>query len=108
MADFHHRLPDNVPGKFYVDDVCLDHGACEDCAPGLFKRNHDSGTYYVSKQPETAEELLQMREAIEGCPMEAIGDDGDRNDWSVATQHNQYAAAPPESPKSNRPWWKFW
>jgi len=31
----------------------------------------------VSKQPENDEELQQCQEAKEGCPVEAIGDDGD-------------------------------
>ena len=32
---------------------------------------------FVFKQPENAEELAQCREAMEGCPVEAIGEDGE-------------------------------
>jgi ferredoxin len=31
----------------------------------------------VTKQPTNEEELAQCTEALEGCPVEAIGNDGD-------------------------------
>jgi hypothetical protein len=36
----------------------------------------DGGYSYVYKQPENEEELELCVEAMEGCPVEAIGDDG--------------------------------
>ena len=77
MPDRQNKTPKNVPGKFYVDCNCLDHEMCRDIAPNNFARDADRGMFYVCKQPETSEELAQCREAIEACPMAAIGDDGD-------------------------------
>ena len=45
-------------------------------APANFKRNDDGGHSYVYKQPETPEEEGLCKEAMEGCPVEAIGNDG--------------------------------
>ena len=77
MANLQDRLPQNVPGRFYVDHQCLDHGWCQHCAPANFARSDESGCYYVCKQPETAEELAQCLRAQAECPMEAIGSDGE-------------------------------
>ena len=41
-----------------------------------FKRNEDGGYSYVFKQPESPEEEARCKEAKEGCPVEAIGDNG--------------------------------
>ena len=41
-----------------------------------FQRNEDGGHSYVSKQPETPEEEALCVSALEGCPVEAIGSDG--------------------------------
>jgi len=77
MADKSNRLPDNAPGKWYVDNTCIDCDACRQVAPNNFSRNDEAGYSYVSKQPETDEELQQCQEAKEACPVEAIGDDGE-------------------------------
>ncbi len=77
MADAANKYPENVPGKFYVDDQCIDCDLCRETAPGNFKRNDDGGHSYVYKQPETPEEETLCKEAMEGCPVEAIGNDGD-------------------------------
>ena len=45
-------------------------------APANFKRNDDGGHSYVYKQPESPEEEAVCKEAMEGCPVEAIGSDG--------------------------------
>ena len=77
MADKTAKYEDNAPGKFYVDSTCIDCDACRQTAPDNFDRNEDGGYSYVSKQPENDAELEACRDAIEGCPVEAIGDDGD-------------------------------
>ena len=79
MADKSARLPDNVAGKFYVDDTCIDCDACRAAAPDNFHRNEDAGYSYVSKQPENEEELQMCVDALESCPVECIGDDGDED-----------------------------
>jgi ferredoxin len=77
MADKSNRLPDNAPGKWYVDNTCIDCDACRQVAPNNFARNEEAGYSYVSKQPENEEEEKQCQEAMEGCPVESIGNDGD-------------------------------
>ena len=77
MADAAHKYPENVPGKFYVDDQCIDCDLCRETAPANFTRNDDGGHSYVHKQPENEEEERLSKEAMEGCPVEAIGLDGE-------------------------------
>ena len=77
MPDRNQRALKNVPGKFYVDNQCLFHAMCQHLAPSNFAYDEVNGTYYVCKQPETPEELAQCLEAVDACPMAAIGTDGD-------------------------------
>ena len=37
---------------------------------------HDGGYSYLYKQPDSPEEEAQCKEAMEGCPVEAIGNGG--------------------------------
>ena len=77
MADVANRYPQNVAGLFYVDDQCIDCDLCRETAPANFTRDNDGGHTYVLKQPETTEEEALCKEAMEGCPVEAIGNDGE-------------------------------
>ncbi len=77
MAVKENKYPQNVPGKFYVDDQCIDCDLCRDTAPNNFSRDEDNGYSFVSKQPENQEEEDQCKEALESCPVEAIGDNGE-------------------------------
>ncbi len=77
MADKNDKWKENVPGKFYVDSQCIDCDLCRETAPDFFVRQDDGGYTYVAKQPSTPEETAQCEEAKEGCPVEAIGDDGE-------------------------------
>ena len=76
MADTANKFPLNAEGAYYVDDQCIDCDLCRETAPTCFTRNDDGGYSYVYKQPENSEEEAQCKEAKEGCPVEAIGDDG--------------------------------
>ncbi|HPF36172.1 ferredoxin [bacterium] len=76
MADPSDKVESNVDGQFYVDSNCIDCDLCRQTAPDNFERNEDEGYSYVSKQPENEEEEELCREAMEECPVEAIGDDG--------------------------------
>src|SRR5256885_15011313 len=76
MADIANRYPENTPGKYYVDNQCIDCDLCRETAPDNFTRNDDGGYSYVFKQPATPEEEAQCKEAMEGCPVEAIGNNG--------------------------------
>ncbi len=76
MADIANKYSDNVPGKYYVDNQCIDCDLCRETAPNNFSRSDDGGYSFVHKQPIPDEEGL-CKEAKEGCPVEAIGDDGE-------------------------------
>ena len=76
MADVANRYPENTANKYYVDNQCIDCDLCRETAPDNFKRNEDGGYSYVYKQPESPEEEARCKEAKEGCPVEAIGDNG--------------------------------
>ena len=75
MATKTERWPDNAPGRYYVDDRCIDSKLCTAVAPANFVMSPD-GHAYVAKQPATPEEEAACREAMAGCPVAAIGDDG--------------------------------
>lgn len=76
MAEFANRYSENINGPFYVDDQCIDCDLCRETAPANFTRNDDGGHSYVFKQPENEAEVTLCKEAMEGCPVEAIGNDG--------------------------------
>lgn len=77
MADVINKYPENVPGRYYVDDQCIDCDGCRQTAPKNFTRDEESGHSYVSRQPQTAEEEAKCEQAMRECPVEAIGNDGD-------------------------------
>ncbi|HZW31599.1 MAG TPA: ferredoxin [Isosphaeraceae bacterium] len=76
MADLSLKVPENVPGRFYVDATCIDCDLCRETAPRNFQR-HDAGRRsYVARQPSGPEEHAACLAALEECPVEAIGQDG--------------------------------
>ena len=76
MAERTNKVGGNAAGRFYVDENCIHCGVCIEIEPRHFATNEDEGYAYVARQPEdeTAEALFH--EAIDECPVEAIGDDG--------------------------------
>jgi len=76
MADTANRYPENIAGAYYVHNQCIDCDLCRETAPASFKRNDDGGYSFVYKQPESPEEQKLAKEAMEGCPVEAIGSNG--------------------------------
>lgn len=77
MANKTDKWPNNIAGKFYVDEQCIDCDLCRETAPDFFKRDDDGGYSFVYKQPSTSSDLELCKEALEGCPVNAIGEDGD-------------------------------
>ncbi len=77
MAEIENKYPENIEGSIYVDDQCIDCDLCRETAPENFTRDDDEGYSYVYKQPTTPEQEALCQEAIEGCPVEAIGDNGE-------------------------------
>ncbi|GIW86861.1 MAG: hypothetical protein KatS3mg108_1185 [Isosphaeraceae bacterium] len=75
MADPDRRLPENVPGRFYVDQTCIDCELCRELAPGHFARHDPKRVSIVVRQPRTDEEIEACHAALAECPVEAIGDE---------------------------------
>ena len=75
MATLSERLPQNVPGRFYVDSTCIDCDMCRTTAPEFFRRDDETGFSYVYRQPVTPEEVAQAEDA-RNCPTDSIGNDG--------------------------------
>lgn len=78
MPDKSQKWEDSKEGKFYVDKSCIACDACVTTAPENFAMNDGDGHAFLSKQPESAEEEELCQQAMEGCPVEAIGSDGDK------------------------------
>jgi ferredoxin len=78
MADPNDRYSKNVPGPWYVDNTCIACGLCENIAPSIFRYSADDGQNYVHHQPKTLAELALARDAMESCPVDAIGNDGEK------------------------------
>lgn len=79
MAEYEDRYQENAAGRFYVDDLCIDCDQCRLNAPDFFTREDSGGYSYVYRQPSTAEDIRLCEEAVDGCPIEAIGNDGPEN-----------------------------
>jgi len=76
MADPRDRVAGSVSGRYYVDTQCIDCDVCRVTAPGNFQRNETLGFSFVSCQPGSPDEEAQCQEAMDCCPVEAIGEDG--------------------------------
>ena len=85
MPDKNDQCEDNIGGfsivagkkvSFYVDRECIICSVCEDSAPRNFRMSEEEDHDICYKQPETEQELEECYDAMENCPVEAIGDDG--------------------------------
>ena len=76
MADKSSKWEQNIDGKFYVDDQCIACDACVVEAPRFFEMNDEDGHAFVKAQPQNEKDLQDCMEALEACPVEAIGNDG--------------------------------
>jgi ferredoxin len=77
MADPTDKYDDNTKGKYYVDRQCILCSLCHELAPANFKESEEGDHDHVFKQPDNDEEEGVCKEAMEQCPVEAIGDDGE-------------------------------
>ena len=75
MANRQQKTPENVPGRYYVDDSCIDCGLCPETAPQFFKRFDEGGYTVVHSQPQTSGEVALAEKARDACPTESIGND---------------------------------
>ena len=55
MANVALRLPENVPGDFFVDSTCIDCDACRQIAPLTFAENRDVQLSFISPNPRRNE-----------------------------------------------------
>src|ERR1700740_821399 len=75
MANFKKRVPENVPGDFFVDSTCIDCDACRQMAPAVFGEAAD--TPFVKAQPGYSTHRRQALRALLACPTGSIGCLGD-------------------------------
>lgn len=71
MASLQQRLPQNVPGDFFVDSTCIDCDTCSQLAPQIFRDHGDQCSVYQQPQTATETELAMM--ALVACPTGSIG-----------------------------------
>jgi glyoxylase-like metal-dependent hydrolase (beta-lactamase superfamily II)/ferredoxin len=74
MADPQRRVPENAPGRFFVDASCIDCDQCRQVAPALFEATIDHS--FVARQPAGPDEELRAGMALLTCPVGAIGAEG--------------------------------
>jgi len=94
MADYRKRVPENVPGDFFVDTTCIDCDACRQLAPAIFGEAGD--TSYVRAQPVDEAERRAALHALLACPTGSIGNLGPgdlaaaRADFPLEVEHPVY------------------
>jgi glyoxylase-like metal-dependent hydrolase (beta-lactamase superfamily II)/ferredoxin len=71
MANPKKRVPENVPGDFFVDSTCIDCDACRQIAPSVFGEAAD--TSFVKAQPVSGTDRRQAVQALLSCPTGSIG-----------------------------------
>ena len=73
MADITQRYDDNIPGSFYVDMECIACDTCKGVSPKHFKLTEDYSHAIVFQQPTTQDDIQACIDAIDACPVDAIG-----------------------------------
>ena len=71
MANVALRLPENIPGDFFVDSTCIDCDACRQIAPETFAEDDEYSVVY--RQPRSPEETKRALMALVACPTASIG-----------------------------------
>ncbi|MGK5093988.1 ferredoxin [Deltaproteobacteria bacterium TL4] len=77
MADKARKFSNNISGKYYVDDECIDCSLCSEIAPDNFTVDMEAGHDYVYHQPMNQAQEALCLDAMDLCPVDAIGNDGD-------------------------------
>ena len=72
MARLEERLPENVPGEFFVDSTCIDCETCMFVAPATFAESRQSMSY-VHAQPADDAQRHRALMALISCPTSSIG-----------------------------------
>lgn len=71
MANIQQRLPQNVPGDFFVDESCIDCDTCSQLAPAVFRDHGEQCSVY--RQPVTDADRRLALMALVACPTGSIG-----------------------------------
>jgi len=71
MANILERLPENVPGDFFVDASCIDCDTCSQLAPTVFRDHGEQCSVY--RQPESEADTRLALMALVACPTGSIG-----------------------------------
>lgn len=71
MANPQLRLPENVPGDFFVDSTCIDCDTCTQLAPSVFRDHGEQCSVYHQPDDEDKTKLAMM--ALVACPTGSIG-----------------------------------
>src|SRR5215831_1173842 len=72
MATVSERVPENVPGQFFVDSTCIDCDLCRQLAPQSFAESR-FGRSFVFQQPNDDEQRHRALMALVACPTASIG-----------------------------------
>src|SRR5262249_34865153 len=81
MANPKKRLPENVPGDFFVDSTCIDCDPCRQFAPQVFAEGE--GFAFLHRQPATTAARREALHALVSCPTGSIGSLGDDRPGAV-------------------------
>lgn len=66
------KLPENVPGPFFVTEECISCSVCWELAPQFIK-SHPIHTYaFFYSQPQEKTDLDLCFEALKICPVDCI------------------------------------
>ena len=79
MATIADKYTDNIVGAFYVDTECICCHICSEAAPDHFHESDEGGHHIVYRQPVNQAEMELALEALNECPVGAIGDDANMN-----------------------------
>lgn len=71
VASLKQRLPENVPGEFFVDSTCIDCDTCRQLAPEVFGETGEFS--YVASQPGDQHAIRNALRALLACPAGSIG-----------------------------------
>ena len=75
MANPKKRVPENVPGDFFVDSTCINCDTCRQIAPRVF--SEAASTSFVKAQPTAGADRRVALRALLSCPTGSIGNLGD-------------------------------
>src|SRR5579871_2174005 len=92
MANARKRVPENVPGDFFVDSTCIDCDTCRQIAPAVFGKA--STTSFVCLQPQSIEDRRLALRALLACPTGSIGCLGDDDPKAVMSDFPLTIEAP--------------